>query len=214
LRPLYNDSLWLNAGDEFQGTMFYSFYKGWKISETLNQLGFDAMTLGNHEFDGGDELLGDFIKNLTFPIVSANIVSDNPKLNSTIMPYKIFPKQNLAIIGCTTTDTPSISSPGKGTKFLDVPATVQATIDHIKKTTNVTRLAALTHIGYDKDQELAQSTTGLHLIMGGHSHTPLGNFTGATGPYPTIVKNKAGDEVFIVTAWRWGQVCTLQSFHR
>ena len=56
-RPNYEDSLWLNAGDEFQGTLFYSFYGGEKIAETLNQLEFDAMTLGNHEFDGGDAQL-------------------------------------------------------------------------------------------------------------------------------------------------------------
>lgn len=53
LRPQQESSLWLNAGDEFQGTLFYSYYKGEKIAETLNHLGFDAMTLGNHEFDDG-----------------------------------------------------------------------------------------------------------------------------------------------------------------
>jgi 2',3'-cyclic-nucleotide 2'-phosphodiesterase (5'-nucleotidase family) len=205
MRPQYSDSLWLNAGDEFQGTLFYSFYKGEKIAETINQLGFDAMTLGNHEFDGGDEELGNFLKNLTFPVISANIVSDNAKLNSTIIPYKIFDKQQIAIIGCTTTTTPGISKPGNGTKFLDVVQTVQATINHIKSTTNITRIAALTHIGYDEDQILAESTTGLHLIMGGHSHTLLGDMTGAAGKYPTIKKNRDGDEVFIVQAYRWGE---------
>lgn len=48
-RPKYNNSLWLNVGDEFQGTLFYSFYGGEKIAETLNQMNFSAMTLGNHE---------------------------------------------------------------------------------------------------------------------------------------------------------------------
>ncbi|KAF9871789.1 hypothetical protein CkaCkLH20_10723 [Colletotrichum karsti] len=205
LRPQYNDSLWLNAGDEFQGTLFYSFYKGEKIAETINQLGFDAMTLGNHEFDGGDDELGDFLQNLTFPIVSANIVSDNEKLNKTIKPYHIFDKQQLAVIGVTTPTTPGISSPGAGTKFLDVVSSVQSTIDHIKSTTNITRIAALTHIGYEEDQKLAEQTTGLYLIMGGHSHTLLGSMEDAEGPYPTIKKNKDGDDVFIVTAYRWGE---------
>ncbi|TEA20920.1 5'-nucleotidase [Colletotrichum sidae] len=205
LRPEYNDSLWLNAGDEFQGTLFYSFYKGEKIAETINQLGFDAMTLGNHEFDGGDDELGDFLLNLTFPIVSANIVSDNEKLNKTIKPYHIFDKQQLAVIGVTTPTTPGISSPGEGTKFLDVVSSVQSTIDHIKSTTNITRIAALTHIGYEEDQKLAEQTTGLYLIMGGHSHTLLGSMEDAEGPYPTIKQNKDGDDVFIVTAYRWGE---------
>lgn len=204
-RPSHPDSLLLNVGDEFQGTMFFSFYGGEKIAETLNQMGFDAMTLGNHEFDRGDDHLGQFLENLTFPIVSANVVSDHAVLNRTIKPFHIFPQHDLAIIGVTTDTTPSISSPGKGTKFTDAIAAVQNTVDLIRSTTNITRLAAITHIGYDEDQRLARETTGLHLIMGGHSHTPLGDFPGAVGPYPTIVENKAGDEVFIVTAYRWGE---------
>lgn len=204
-RPEHNDSLWLNMGDEFQGTLFYSFYGGEKIADTLNQLGFDAMTLGNHEFDGGDDQLGDFIKNLTFPVISTNINSDNEKLNSTIKPYHIFEEYQLAVIGVTTETTASISDPGPGTKFTDSIAAVQASIDEIRSTTNITRIAAITHIGYDQDKLLAQQTTGLHLIMGGHSHTLLGDMEGAKGPYPTIETNKDGEEVFIVTAYRWGE---------
>ncbi|KAI2607867.1 Metallo-dependent phosphatase [Hypoxylon sp. NC1633] len=204
-RPEHNDSLLLNVGDEFQGTLFYTFYGGEKIADTLNQMGFDAMTLGNHEFDGGDEPLGDFLKNLTFPIVSANIVSDNDKLNSTILPYYIFDEYQLAVIGVTTETTAGISNPGKGTMFTDAIAAVQASVDEIRGTTNITRIAAITHIGYEEDQRLAQETTGLHLILGGHSHTLLGDMEGAKGPYPTIKTNKDGDEVFIVTAYRWGE---------
>ncbi|KIV90644.1 hypothetical protein PV10_07927 [Exophiala mesophila] len=204
-RPAYNDSLFINAGDEFQGTMFYTFYGGEKIAETLNQLGFDAMTLGNHEFDAGDDTLGEFLENLTFPIVSANIQSNHPVLNQTIKPFHIFEDKGLAVIGVTTETTPSISSPGRGTVFTDAIEAVQNTVNFIYNTTNVTRIAALTHIGYDEDQKLAESTTGLHLIIGGHSHTPLGDFEIAEGPYPTIVDNADGDEVFIVTAYRWGE---------
>ena len=195
----------MNVGDEFQGTLFYSFYGGEKIAETLNQLGFDAMTLGNHEFDGGDEPLGAFLKNLTFPIISANIESTNPDLNSTIKPYHIFDQHQLAVIGVTTETTPSISNPGGGTTFSNAIETVQRTVDHIRSTTNITRIAAITHIGYEEDQRLAEQTTGLHLIMGGHSHTPLGDFENSEGPYPTIRTNRDGDEVFIVTAYRWGE---------
>ncbi|KAJ8110179.1 hypothetical protein ONZ43_g5942 [Nemania bipapillata] len=204
-RPDHPDSLVLNVGDEFQGTLFYTFYGGEKIAETLNQIGFDAMTLGNHEWDGGDDKLGDFLKNLTFPIVSANVFSDNEKLNSTIKPYHIFEEYGMAIIGVTTETVPSISSPGKGTKFTDVVTAVQDSIDEIKRTTNITRIAAITHIGYEGDKRLARETTGLQLIMGGHSHTLLGDMEGAEGPYPTLETNKDGDEVFIVTAYRWGE---------
>ncbi|KAF2849528.1 5`-nucleotidase protein-like protein [Plenodomus tracheiphilus IPT5] len=204
-RPNYNDSLWLNVGDEFQGTLFYSFYGGEKIAETLNQLNFSAMTLGNHEFDAGDEKLGQFLENLTFPIISANLHSENEKVNKSVKPYHIFEEYGLALIGVTTDETPSISNPDDSTTFSDVVESVQGAIDEIKATTNITRIAAITHIGYDKDQELAEATTGLQLIMGGHSHTLLGDMEDAEGKYPTIVDNKDGDEVFIVTAYRWGE---------
>ena len=204
-RSSHNDSLYLNVGDEFQGTLFYSFYGGEKIAETLNQLGFDGMTLGNHEFDGGDDALGAFLENLTFPIISANIKSDNAILNKTIEPFHIYEEYDLAVIGVTTQTTPSISSPGEGTIFTDVVEAVQSTVDYIYASTNITRIAAITHIGYEEDQRLAEATTGLYLIMGGHSHTPLGDFEGAEGPYPTIRNNKDGEEVFIVTAYRWGE---------
>ncbi|KAL6709853.1 hypothetical protein ACN47E_000638 [Coniothyrium glycines] len=204
-RPNYNDSLWLNVGDEFQGTLFYSFYGGEKIAETLNELNFSAMTLGNHEFDAGDEKLGQFLENLTFPIISANINSQNEKVNRSVKPYHIFEEHGLALIGVTTDETPSISNPDETTTFSDVVEAVQGAIDEIKATTNITRIAAITHIGYDKDQELAKATTGLQLIMGGHSHTLLGDMEDAEGDYPTIVENKDQDEVFIVTAYRWGE---------
>ncbi|KAK5632835.1 hypothetical protein RRF57_008549 [Xylaria bambusicola] len=204
-RPDHPDSLVLNVGDEFQGTLFFSFYGGGKIADTLNQIGFDAMTLGNHEWDRGDDCLGEFLNNLTFPIVSANIVSDNKKLNSTIKPYHIFEKYGLAVIGATTETVSSISNPGPGTQFTDVVAAVQAAVDEIHSTTNITRIAAITHIGYEEGKRLAQEISGLQLIMGGHSHTLLGDAEDTNGPYPTIETNKDGDEVFIVTAYRWGE---------
>lgn len=147
-------------------------------------------------------MLGDFLENLTFPIISANIQSGHPVLNRTIKPFHIYEQFELAVIGVTTETTPDISSPGETTTFSNPIQAVQNTINFIKETTNITRIAALTHIGYENDQELAQSTTGLHLIMGGHSHTPLGTGEGEEGSYPTIVENLDGEEVFVVTAYR------------
>lgn len=169
-------------------------------------MGFDGMTLGNHEFDGGDDELAAFLDNLTFPIISANIQSTNPVLNRTIKPFHIYEDYDLAVIGVTTESTPLIANVGPGTTFSPAIEAVQNTIDYIRNTTNITRIAAITHIGYEEDQRLAEETTGLHLIMGGHSHTLLSNDTeNASGPYPTIRFNQDGEEVFIVTAYRWGE---------
>ncbi|KAF2117395.1 5`-nucleotidase protein-like protein [Lophiotrema nucula] len=204
-RPQYNNSMWLNVGDEFQGTLYFTYYGGEKIAETINQLNFSAMTLGNHEFDRGDEALGEFLANLTFPIVSANVHSENEKVNQSVKPYWIDWEQEVAVIGVTTEETPGISKPDETTVFSDAVVAVQNAVDEIRSTTNITRIAAITHIGYDKDQELAEQTTGLYLIMGGHSHTLLGDMEDAEGKYPTIKTNKDGEEVFIVTAYRWGE---------
>ncbi|KKF94688.1 Apyrase [Ceratocystis platani] len=197
------DALVFDAGDEFQGTLFYAHYKTAKISETLNRVGFDAMTLGNHEWDGGDVELGEFLTNLEFPVLSANIDSADPNINATVRPYVIFEKQQIAVIGVTTQDTDVLSSPDN-TIFLDVVSTVQRTIEDIQATTNIKRIVALTHIGIDQDIKLAEATRGLSLIMGGHTHTLLGDMPEAEGKYPTIAHDAEGNEVFVVTAHCWG----------
>lgn len=204
-RPTKENSLFLDAGDEFQGTLFYNFYKGEKTAEVLNQIGVDAMTLGNHEFDDGDDVLGEFLANLTFPVVSANIQSSHPVLNRTIQPYTIFDQYKVAVIGVTV-DSSTLSNPSDLTTFSDPIQSVQRSIDSIHATTDIKRIVALTHIGYEQDILLAQQTTGLSLIMGGHSHTPLGNMSASpAGAYPTIVNNTENEEVFVVTAYRWGE---------
>ncbi|KAL4743807.1 Metallo-dependent phosphatase-like protein [Aspergillus similis] len=205
LREQYPDNLWLNAGDEFQGTLFYTYYGGEKIAETLNELQFDAMTLGNHEWDGGDEALGQFLRNLTFPVVSCNVKSEVDALNETIKNYHIFEDHEIAVIGATTTTTPGISSVGNTTTFLDPVAEVQKAVWQIRNETEINRIILLSHLGYDEDQDLAASTEGLSLIIGGHSHTLLGDMDGAKGDYPTIVEDLNGHEIFIVTAYRWGE---------
>ncbi|KAL7416609.1 Metallo-dependent phosphatase-like protein [Mrakia frigida] len=208
-RAKKNNSLFFNAGDEFQGTLFYSFYGGWKIAEAVNQLNFSAFTLGNHEFDGGDAPLAAFLSNLTFPTVSTNVVSTYKPLAEQLWPYLLFPEHDLALVAVTTTTVPGISSPGNGTQFLNYTTSLQPVVDKLLKSRKagaiVKRVVLLTHIGYDEDIALAKSTRGIHLIVGGHSHTRLGNDSVALGQYPTIVKNLDGEEVFIVTAWRWGQ---------
>lgn len=209
LREKNRDSLFLNAGDEFQGTMFFKRYGYEKIVELLADLNVDALALGNHEWDCGDEYLGKFVEaahNVSIDVVACNIKSSDKRLARYIKPYKIFPQHQLAVIGATTTETPDTTAADtRITKFEDVHETVQAAIDEIRNKHGIKRIVALTHIGYEEDKELAKNTTGLYLILGGHSHSKLGNDEGAVGPYPTTVKNKDGEEVFIGQAWRWSE---------
>ncbi|KAJ6500851.1 Metallo-dependent phosphatase-like protein [Mycena sanguinolenta] len=204
-RKTANNSLFLNMGDEFQGTLFYSYYGGEKIAETLNQLNFDAMTLGNHEFDQGDAYLGQFLDNLTMPIVCANVDSQDKSINSTVKPYHIFPQYKLAVVAVTTDTIPAISNSDDTTTFADPTETIQYWVDYVYAHEDVERVIAMTHIGYDVDISMARNTRGIHLIIGGHSHTLLGDMAGAAGPYPTIETNLDGEEVFVVTAYRYGE---------
>ncbi|TFK24617.1 5'-nucleotidase [Coprinopsis marcescibilis] len=209
LRPTKGNSLFLNAGDEFQGTLFYTLYKGEAISSVLNQLGFDALTLGNHEFDDGDDLLAGFLANLTFPTISSNINTNNRKLARQLVPYKIWPEHGLAILAVTTETTKTISNPGEATTFENPVDAAKRTVRFLNRNhPHIKRIVALTHIGYAQDIELAKQTTGISLIIGGHSHTLLGDnatIPNAQGAYPTIVTNSIGEEVFVVTSYRWGE---------
>jgi len=205
-RPTKMNNLLLNAGDEFQGTLFYNLYKGEAISDVLNQIGFDAFTLGNHEFDDGEDLLAEFLSNLTFPTISSNIHSQNSRLAYQLLPYQIWPRYSIAVLAVTTPDTKTTAKPSETTIFEDPVTAAVRTVGIIRKRhPYIKTIVALTHIGYEKDIELAKATTDIALVIGGHSHTLLENSPNATGPYPTIVDNAAGDEVFVVTSYRWGE---------
>lgn len=89
----------VDAGDQFQGTLFYTFYKGGPSAELMNLLKYDVMTLGNHEFDNGEEYLMSFINMLEFPVVSSNMDLSHSKMaNASVMPYVILEKYNLGIM--------------------------------------------------------------------------------------------------------------------
>jgi 2',3'-cyclic-nucleotide 2'-phosphodiesterase (5'-nucleotidase family) len=135
------------------------------------------------------------------PIVCANVNSADKSVNSTVKPYHIFPQYKLAIIAVTTDTIPSISNSDDSTTFADPIETAQYWADYVYEHEHVERVIAMTHIGYDVDLAMARNTTGIHLIIGGHSHTLLGDMPGAAGPYPTIETNLDGEEVFVITAY-------------
>ena len=204
--------LLLNAGDECQGSLFYSHYGTAKIAETLNLLDFDAFTIGNHEFDRSDGVLADFLESLDAPAVSTNIKTAHPALAAQLVPFLVMPEHSLGIVALTTVDTPDISQPSNLTHFAPL-ITVQETVDKLLDgrlggrdaagAPLVKRVIALTHIGYEQDQLLAQSTRNISMIVGGHSHTPLGGEAWySQGPYPTLRTNLDGEEVPIVQSYR------------
>ncbi|PZM10323.1 bifunctional metallophosphatase/5'-nucleotidase [Rhizobium tubonense] len=193
----------LDAGDNFQGSLFYTTYKGAAEVEFLNDMKFDAMTVGNHEFDDGESALAPFLDKVQFPVVTANLVTDDQsKLGNRIKPSVVLDigGQKIGIVGAVTNDTAELASPGPHVKITDDVAAINAEVDKLKSQ-GVNKIIALTHVGYTRDIAEIAKIPGVDVVVGGHSHTLLSNTDPkAAGPYPTMVDNPGGYKVPVVTA--------------
>ncbi|MGV8854377.1 MAG: bifunctional metallophosphatase/5'-nucleotidase [Devosia sp.] len=202
------NSLLLSAGDNFQGSLYYTTYKSKVVSDFFNQMGFDVVATGNHEFDDGPEEFLKFIEAAKFPIIGGNFdVSRDPHLAGKIKGSIVVDVdgEKIGIIGATTEDTPEISSPGKDVEFSDVIEYVRGASEALDAA-GINKIILLSHIGYTVDMNLAAALPLVDVIVGGHSHTLLSNTDEtAAGPYPTMVKNPDGVEVPVVQANQYGK---------
>ncbi|MEZ4526584.1 MAG: metallophosphoesterase [Desulfobacterales bacterium] len=209
------NTLVLHAGDAVQGTLYFTKYEGEADFALLNAIGFDAMVTGNHEFDKGPELLSDFIDMAQFPIIAANMdVSNEPFLAGKIPPYiiKKISGTKVGIIGLITPETAVISSPGSNITFLDEISTARQKVEELESQ-GINKIIVLSHMGYEEDIALAEAVEGIDVIVGGHSHTLLGNVQdlglSPAGLYPTRVYKKSGQDVCIVQSWEWAKAAGL-----
>jgi 5'-nucleotidase len=206
-----NGFLLLHAGDVFTGTIYFSLFKGKISAELMNHFGFDAMVIGNHEFDLGNEVLSDFIKSVDFPILSANLKIRGPDpLKKLYLPLTVkkFNGTPVAIVGLTTEYTKIISSPSTRTGFLNARKIANKIVNKLTDI-NINNIIILSHLGLEADRELAKAVPGIDVIIGGHSHETLGDFTdiGAENstPNPIKEKNRDGDIVCILQAGEHAQ---------
>lgn len=198
----------LDAGDQFQGSLFYTQYKSGPVAEFMNGIGFDAMAIGNHEFDDGPAELLKLINAVKFPIISGNTkVADGSELKDKFKGYVIkeMGGQKVAVVSVLATDTNETSSPGDKVSFEDEVEYLKGAVKEIQDQ-GVNKIVLLSHVGYVKDQEIAKAVDGIDVIVGGHSHTLLSSTDPkAAGPYPTLVKNPSGVDVPIVTAYAYSK---------
>lgn len=205
-RASARNALLLDAGDQFQGTLTFTVGGPIVVAEVLNALDYDAMAIGNHEFDLGPAGLAQFIAAADFPVLSANIdATDEPSLAGKLRPFDVFlvGGELVGVLGLTTEATSTASSPGKNVAFEPVARRARSIVAMLERQ-GVNKIVALTHLGYSQDLALAASVAGIDVIVGGHSHTRLAPDDPGL-PYPTWVTSAAGDPVVVVTDGEWAQ---------
>lgn len=206
-RDAFPNTLILSAGDNYQGSLFFSVFKEEALVKVLNMLSLDAMGLGNHEFDEGDESLARFITEANFPVVSGNthIASSSP-LSEKVLPYALveFDGMQVGILSAVTASTTQLSSPGSDITFSNEQAHLAQMAKELTDA-GVSILIAITHQGYEADIKTAQAIPSLDIIVGGHSDTLLSNTQeNAEGPYPTVITSQNGDTTLIVQTRPYG----------
>ena len=213
----------LHAGDAITGDLYYSLFQGDADAHFMREVCFDAFVIGNHEFDDGDAHLAQFLSTLqsddcSIPVVSANVkpevgtpLAEN-ELWELFSPYVIHDMgtHQVAIIGLTIAQkTKQSSQPLPSTQLLDELETARYYIQKLRDQ-GIGKIILLTHFGYRNDIALAQQLPEVDVIVGGDTHSLLGNFAevglSADGAYPTVVTNLDGDPVCIVQGKDYAQV--------
>ena len=190
--------LLLDAGDMFQGTPYFNYFKGDLIVKVMSQMGYDAGTIGNHEFDNG---LGDILsalKQANFPIISSNYDFSDTILADHVSQYKILKKGPIKIgiygLGIELAGLVGKSNYGN-TRYLDPLETALNMERKLKLEHSCDMVICLSHLGYsyehDKisDTSLALHTRYTDLIVGGHTHSFLKK--------PRVAKNANGKSMLI-----------------
>lgn len=204
IRETNPNTLLLDAGDMFQGTPYFNYYKGELMLELMTAAGYDATTIGNHEFDNGLQGLLDPLPKAGFPFISSNYDFSDTILAGKFPRWKIFRKSGIKIgiygLGIELQGLVARSHCGN-TLYLD-PLTVAKEMEtFLKKDKNCDLVICLSHLGLRYREEkvcdvvIAAETSFTDLIIGGHTHSFLEE--------PLTLKNKLGNPVIVNQAW-WG----------
>jgi 5'-nucleotidase len=203
--------LFLHGGDAFKGSGYFEEFGAAINSDMLNRLQLDAMALGNHEFDLGVAQLASFARANQFPLLAANLDSTaEPALPAgLILPYVLFeidpqqraqrvtlaqvqqPARVVAVFGLALQDMKNLSTQTGALQFQDEIASARQLVAELKQH-GIERVIALTHLGHQRDLAIAAAVDGIDVIVGGHSHSLLGDFSawglGVQPPYAEQIR--------------------------
>lgn len=202
----------INAGDLFSGTLYFTKFEGQPDVKLMNYIGYDVMTLGNHEFDlgsskEGHKALANFIQAAKFSLVSSNVDASNDQLLTGLFSDNISSEpaegkvyqgilkeingEKVGFFGLTTAETVNVSSP-VDVKFKEYLDSAKKAVTAFEKM-GINKIVAVTHLGYeenpnvDNDLLLAKYVDGIDIIVGGHSHTTLKEATIINKAEPTVI---------------------------
>lgn len=201
--------LLLDAGDRFSGTIFYTLNKGKNIATLMEKMGYDAMALGNHDFDDDLEELEKFEKTITAPIISSNVQFPiESTLNSNILQMVIIQRKNrkIGILSVLTQETKETCANADKITLLDETKIIKNLIRDLENK-GINIIILLNHNGIEEDIMLAKKIPEIDLIISAHSHTLLSNDKSEDrkGPYPLTIKNDGEKSTLIVSAGIGGQ---------
>lgn len=191
--------LLLHAGDFSQGTSYFTEFGGDIEIDILNAMKYDAVCLGNHEFDNGTAELARRISDLDVPVVCANYEFAGTPLEGLVRPYVIVRKagRKIGVTGLLTDIRQVVDlSIADGLEYLEPVSVVNPIADYLRDERGCDLVICLSHLGYTEDKKLASGLRGVDLIVGGHSHTLLDRVQ--------YVKDMQGNDVGIVQNWKWG----------
>lgn len=200
IREEVENVLLLDAGDRFTGTLYHQQYRGEDQILLMNAIGYDAMTLGNHEFDDGEDVLLNFLQGLDFPVVSANIdFTAFPEIDELVEPYTILDVngEQIGVIGLTTPTTPDASSPSDDITFDDDLLGIVTEAVEALTAEGVNKIILVAHTGVEVDLDLMPQLAGVDVFLGGHSHTLFSNTYAVAGDnaYPVVAETTAGEPI-------------------
>lgn len=203
LRASIPNLLLLDAGDTFQGTPYFNQYKGKLDFELMSKVGYDASTLGNHDFDNGVEMLLEALEFAKFPFLNCNFdCKGAPALAKRLSPWMIkqFPGFKVGLTGVGVAFKGLVSAENhKGVDWRSPVEPLKPVIRHLREVEKVDLVVLISHLGYDlrgdaiDDLNLAKLVPGIDAIIGGHSHTFLDQ--------PTKVMQERGETNVFQVGW-------------